>query len=163
MCLIISDFAAVVNPPKNIYAHSLWQICNTCTKNRQLHNACAYIHWQYPLWLTLNFPDLCICVYIRRVHPPVAHARGCRHGRKRRHVAVSADYVQASASQAADFVVQIGCSKCPIIGLSADMVSVAVSHLKMRRRFCETTPCCRGGAYPTPTGWHGCCHRLVSQ
>jgi len=126
------------------------QIHPICLFFVQLHNACACICIQLPLWLTLNFPDLCVSVYIRRVHPPVAPARGWPCGRKRRHVAVSADYVQASASQAADFVGQIGCSKCPIIGPLTDMLSDAMSHLKMRRRFCETTPCCRGGAYPTP-------------
>lgn len=45
-----------------------------CTKNRQLHNACAYTHCQLLLWLTLNLPDLCVSVYTYLAHPPVAPA-----------------------------------------------------------------------------------------
>ena len=41
----------------------------------QLHNACACICYQLLLWLTLNFPNLCISVYILRIPPRMAPAR----------------------------------------------------------------------------------------
>ena len=41
----------------------------------QLHNACAYRYCQLLLWLTLNLPNLCICMYILRIPPRMAPAR----------------------------------------------------------------------------------------
>jgi len=41
----------------------------------QLHNTWAYMYCQLLLWLTLNLPNLCICMYILRIPPRMAPAR----------------------------------------------------------------------------------------
>ena len=124
-----------------------------CTKNRQIARSLCIYGCQLPLWLTLNFTDLCISVYTYTTYGGVAHARPLSFQRfstlKQKSTTICRFWNNSASHCHAKLLISFDFSLMPItVFLSVTASHAAQDHAmqktirKQQRRciFCSTTP-----------------------